>query len=295
MKKLIEAALPLTEINAKTLREKKLAPGHPAHLHLWWGRSPISSVQSALAASLIDAPESDEELKSRLARVQSGEVPEFGKKPTILDPFCGFGGVALAAQSLGLPAVASDLNSVAVMLTKAATEIPAKFANVSPVNHSALRKQYFGTEGLAEDVAYYGNLLREKAWEKLKDIYPNEQEGTPSAWIWARTVKCPNPACGCTMPLASSFILCSKGTNEIWAEPVLQDGAVHFELQHGCCPKEKMSNKVGSQGAVFRCPACGSLTTDAYVKQMGSSHKLGAQMMAISLETEDGIKYIAPS
>lgn len=101
MKKLIEAALPLTEINAKTIREKKLAPGHPAHLHLWWGRSPISSVQSALAASLIDAPESDEELKSRLARVQSGEVPEFGKKPTILDPFCGFGGVALAAQSLG--------------------------------------------------------------------------------------------------------------------------------------------------------------------------------------------------
>ena len=191
-------------------------------------------MQSALAASLIDAPESDEELKSRLARVQSGEVPEFGKKPTILDPFCGFGGVALAAQSLGLPAVASDLNSVA--------------------------------EGLADDVAYYGNLLREKAWEKLKDIYPNEPEGTPSAWIWARTVKCPNPACGCTMPLASSFILCSKGTNEIWAEPVLQDGAVHFELQHGCCPKEKMSNKVGSQGAVFRCPACGSLTTDAYVK-----------------------------
>ena len=145
MKKLIEAALPLTEINAKTIREKKLAPGHPAHLHLWWGRSPISSVQSALAASLIDAPESDEELKSRLARVQSGEVPEFGKKPTILDPFCGFGGVALAAQSLGLPAVASDLNSVAVMLTKAATEIPAKFANVNPVNHSSLRKQYFGS------------------------------------------------------------------------------------------------------------------------------------------------------
>ena len=295
MKKLIEVALPLAEINAKTISEKKFAAGHPANLHLWWGRSPISSVQSALAASLIDAPESDEELKSRLARVQNGEVPEFGKKPTVLDPFCGFGGMPLAAQSLGLPAVASDLNPVAVMLTKASTEIPAKFANLSPVNHLALRKQYSGTEGLAEDVAYYGNLLREKAWEKLKGIYPNEAEGMPSAWIWARTVKCPNPACGCTMPLASSFILYSKGENEIWAEPVLQDEAIHFELKHGCCPKEKKSNKIGSQGAVFRCPVCGSLTTDAYVKQMGSSHELGAQMMAISLETEDGIKYIAPT
>lgn len=295
MKKLIEVAVPLTEINAKTISEKRLAAGHPANLHLWWGRSPISSVQSALAASLIDAPESDEELKSRLVRVQSGEVPEFGKKPTVLDPFCGFGGIPLAAQSLGLPAVASDLNPVAVMLMKAATEIPAKFANLSPVNHLAPRKQYFGTEGLAEDVAYYGNLLREKAWEKLKDIYSNEQEGTPSAWIWARTVKCPNPACGCTMPLASSFLLYSKGKTEIWAEPVLQDGAIHFELKHGCCPKGKKSNKIGSQGAVFRCPVCGSLTTDAYVKQMGSSHELGAQMMAISLETKDGIKYIVPS
>lgn len=295
MKKLIEVALPLAEINAKTISEKKLAAGHPANLHLWWGRSPISSVQSALAASLIDAPESDEELKSRLARVQNGEVPEFGKKPTVLDPFCGFGGMPLAAQSIGLPAVASDLNPVAVILTKAATEIPVKFANLSPVNHSALRKQYSGTEGLAEDVAYYGNLLQEKAWEKLKDIYPNEPEGIPSAWIWARTVKCPNPACGCTMPLASSFILYSKGENEIWAEPVLQDEAIHFELKHGCCPKEKKSNKIGNQGAVFRCPVCGSLTTDAYVKQMGSSHELGAQMMAISLETEDEIKYIVPS
>ena len=93
MKKLIEGALPLVEINAKTISEKKLAAGHPANLHLWWGRSPITSVQSALAASLIDAPESDEELKSRLARVQNGEVSAFGKKPTVLDPFCGFGGV----------------------------------------------------------------------------------------------------------------------------------------------------------------------------------------------------------
>ena len=157
IKKLIEAALPLTEINAKTIREKKLTPGHPANLHLWWGRSPISSVQSALTASLINAPESDDELKSRLARVQSGEVPEFGKKPTILDPFCGFGGVLLAAQALGLPVIAGDLNPVAVMLTKAATEIPAKFSGCPPVNSVSIHKTYSGTEGFAEDVAYYGN------------------------------------------------------------------------------------------------------------------------------------------
>ena len=295
MKKLIEAALPLTEINAKTIREKKLTPGHPANLHLWWGRSPISSVQSALTASLINAPESDDELKSRLARVQSGEVPEFGKKPTILDPFCGFGGVLLAAQALGLPVIAGDLNPVAVMLTKAATEIPAKFSGCPPVNRVSIQKTYSGTEGFAEDVAYYGNWLREKAYEKLKSLYPTEQKGNPSAWIWVRTVKCPNPACGCQMPLASSYILRSRGNEDIWAEPVLQDGAIQFELKTGSCPKEHKSNKIGSQGAVFRCPVCGSLTTDAYVKQMGQAHQIGAQMMAIVLETEGGSRYIAPN
>ena len=263
MKKLIEVALPLAEINAKTIREKKLTPGHPANLHLWWGRSPISSVKSALAASIVDAPESDEELQERLDRVQSGTYTEFGKKPTILDPFCGFGGVLLAAQALGLPVIAGDLNPVAVMLTKAATEIPAKFADRSPVNRTSLEKRYSGTEGLAEDVAYYGDWLRQKAYEKLKALYPKESEGNPSAWIWVRTVKCPNPACGCQMPLASSYVLRSRGNEDIWAEPVAREGTIRFELKTGICPKEHKSNKMGSQGAIFCCPICGCLTTDA--------------------------------
>lgn len=295
MKKLIEVALPLAEINAKTIREKRLAPGHPTNLHLWWGRSPISSVQSALAASIVDAPDNEEELLERLNRVQNGNFTELGNKPTILDPFCGFGGIPLAAQALGLPVVAGDLNPVAVMLTKAVTEIPAKFSGCPPVNRTSIKKSYSGTEGLAEDVAYYGNWLREKAYDKLKSIYPTELEGNPAAWIWVRTVKCPNPACGCQMPLASSYVLRSKGNEDIWAEPVAQEGTVRFELKTGICPKEHISNKIGSQGAIFRCPACGSLTTDAYVKQMGQAHQLGAQMMAIVLETEDGIHYIAPN
>ena len=295
MKKLIEVALPLKEINEKTLREKKIAPGHPANLHLWWGRSPIFSVQSALAASMVDAPESDQELLEQLNRVQCGTYTEWGKKPTIFDPFCGFGGIPLAAQSLRLPVSAGDLNPVAVMLTKAAAEIPAKFADCSPVNCTSLRKCYAGTQGLAEDVAYYGNWLRERAYEKLKDLYPGEPEGIPSAWIWVRTVKCPNPACGCQMPLASSYILRSKGNEETWAEPVCKDGKIAFELKTGRCPEEHRRNKISSNSAVFRCPACGSLTTDAYVKQMGQEHQLSAQMMAIVLETEDGTCYIAPT
>lgn len=295
MKKLIESALPLSRMYAETLHEKKLASGHPANLHLWWGRSPVSSVRSALAASLVDAPESGEELTARLSRVLSGEYTEFGKKPTVLDPFCGFGGIPLAAEALGLPAFAGDVNPVAVMLTKAATEIPMKFSGRRPAHPSALDKRYDGTEGLAEDVRYYGNLLREKAWEKLKDIYPSEEEGMPSAWIWVRTAPCPNPACGCRMPLAGSFLLYSVGGEEIWAEPVVSDKNIRFEIRSGHCPHEARSNKIGNVGAVFRCPFCGALTTDAYVKQQGQAHEIGAQMMAVVLETKEGARYIAPT
>lgn len=295
MKKLIEVALPLKEINANTLREKKYAAGHPANLHLWWGRSPVSSVRSALAAAMIDAPESKDELIERLNRVQSGALPELGKKPTVYDPFCGYGGVPLAAQALGLPVVAGELNPVAVMLTKAAVELPAKFAGHGAVNRLSLDDSGVGAHGLAEDVAFYGEWLCEQAEEKLKDLYPAEEDGVPAAWIWTRTVKCQNPACGYRMPLASSFVLYSKGGNEIWAEPVMRDGKIHFELKSGVCPEERRSNKTSKQGAAFRCPACGSITTDAYVKQMGAERQIGAQLMAIAIETSDGLRYVEPN
>lgn len=295
MKKLIEVALPLKEINEKTLREKKNIVGHPSHLHPWWGRSPVSSVKAALAASMADAPEEEDELSELLNRVTSNVFTEFDKKPVILDPFCGFGGIPIAAQSFGLPVIAGDLNSVAVMLSKAASEIPERFSDCRPVNGNLQKKNYSGTEGLAEDVAYYGNWLREKAYEKLKGIYPTDTEGYPLAWIWVRTVKCPNPACGCEMPLASSYMLYSKEKKEVWVEPTYQDGKIRFELKKGICAKDKRSNKISSLGAVFRCPVCGSLTTDAYVKQMGKNHEIGAQMMAIALETEDGISYTVPN
>lgn len=294
MKKLIETALPLSKVNEKTISERTVA-GHPANLHMWWGRSPQYSSIVSLTAALVDSAETQDEIKSRLDRVLDGNYSEFGDKPIVFDPFSGFGGISLAAQMLGLPVVAGDLNPIAVMLTKAATEIPAKFAGCKPVNDYSLIKDYAGSEGLAEDVQYYGEWLEQKAKEKLKAIYPDEPEGNPAAWIWARTVKCPNPACGCQMPLASSYVLRSKGNEDIWAEPVAQEGTVRFELKTGICPKEHKSNKIGSQGAIFRCPACGSLTTDAYVKQMGQAHQLGAQMMAIVLETEDGLHYIAPN
>src|SRR5579883_3001105 len=139
-----------------------------------------------------------------------------GHPPPLLDPFCGGGSIPLEAQRLGLEAHASDLNPVAVLINKALIEIPPKFAGCPPVNPESrekyLHKEWKGAEGLAEDVRYYGKWMRDEAWKRIGHLYPKVTlpkeygggEATVIAWIWARTVKCPNPACRTQMPLIRS-------------------------------------------------------------------------------------------
>ena len=200
-----------------------------------------------------------------------------GDLPALLDPFAGGGAIPLEAQRLGLEAHAHDLNPVAVMINKAMIEIPPKFAGQPPVNPEAQSRGaltesgWSGAAGLAEDVRYYGEWMKREAFKRIGHLYPKvsvpkEQgggEATVIAWIWARTVKCPNPVCGCDMPLASSFVLSKKKGNEAWIEPVLENGKFRFEIRKGKCPKEKESNKQG-RSAIFCCPACHENTTDKW-------------------------------
>ena len=156
--------------------------------------------------------------------------------PPVLDPFCGGGSIPLEAQRLGLRAFGSDLNPVAVLITKALIEIPPKFAGMPPVNPEWQRKSaqekaatvWSGAKGLAEDVRYYGNWMRDEAEKRIGHLYPKVtitkamtkdrpeltkyvgQQLTAIAWLWARTVECPNPACRVVLPLVKSFALCTK-------------------------------------------------------------------------------------
>ena len=137
--------------------------------------------------------------------------------PPILDPFCGGGSIPLEAQRLGFKAYASDLNPVAVLITKALIEITPKFAG-RPVNPESRKKtghtgSWHRVQGLAEDVRYYGQWIRDEAEKSIGHLYPKvkitsamtkdrpdlkpyaENELTVIAWLWARTVASPNPAC----------------------------------------------------------------------------------------------------
>ena len=226
--------------------------------------------------------------------------------PALLDPFAGGGAIPLEAQRLGLEAHAHDLNPVAVMINKAMIEIPPRFAGQPPVNPDSCAKLdaaggWQGAQGLAADVQYYGEWMKREAFRRIGHLYPKVKvphelgggEATVIAWIWARTVKCPNPACGCEMPLASTFVLSKKKGNEAWVKPIPEGNKIRFEVQSGKCPKEYESFKIG-RSALFKCPCCGEVTTDAYVKQHGKAHELGCQLMAVVGKGKHGRIYLSP-
>ena len=202
--------------------------------------------------------------------------------PPLLDPFCGGGSIPLEAQRLGLEAHGSDLNPVAVLITKALIELPPKFAGMPPVNPDARAElgsdaEWKGAAGLAEDVRWYGEWMRQQAWERIGHLYPQGPNGeTVIAWLWARTVKCPNPACGIEMPLARSFWL-SKTRQRVWVEPVADGNAIRFEVREGGEPT--LDGTVNRSGAV--CVWCGTATPFPHIREQGQRSGLGSQLMAV--------------
>lgn len=244
---------------------------------------------------------------SRVLEAAKAEIMKstHNNPPALLDPFAGGGAIPLEAQRLGLQAHAQDLNPVAVMINKAMIDIPSRFIDRSPINPEGQRitdTVWMGAKGIAEDVRYYGKWMKEEAYRRIGHLYPKVklpkakggEEATVIAWIWARTVKCPNPRCGCIMPLASKFVLSKKRGTKAWIEPLYEDGKFHFKIHEGVCPKDKETLKIG-RGAIFKCPVCLETTSDEYVKEQGKKGLMGSQLMAIVAEGRHGREYVSPS
>lgn len=331
VKKLIEVALPLEKINAEAAHEKMPGIGaHPRGLHLWWARRPLTTARAVIWSSLVDDPSShpeefpteEEQNKERqrlfrileklvewgnsndeeLLKAAKAEIMKStgGNPPALLDPFAGGGAIPLEAQRLGLEAHAHDLNPVAVMINKAMIEIPPRFSGMSPVNPEAQNSMDGNTgwkraAGLAADVRYYGELMKQEAFKRIGHLYPtvkNEQgkERTVIAWIWARTVKCPNPACGCEMPLVKSFDLSTKKGNEASVELIINGTDIQYQVKRG---KAKQEGTICRQGAI--CPCCKGSVDFPYIREYGSNQGFGSQLMALVAEGDRGRLYISPN
>ncbi len=225
--------------------------------------------------------------------------------PVLLDPFAGGGAIPLEAQRLGLEAHAHDLNPVAVMINKAMIEIPPRFSNKAPVNPDSHRMGdvgWIGASGLAEDVRYYGEWMKKEAYKRIGHLYPKVKvpqsqgggEATVIAWIWVRTVKCPNPACGCEMPLAGSFVLSKKKGFQAWVKPYFKDG-LHFNVENGTYDKSVENGTKKGKKALFCCPFCGDgLVNGDYADKEAENGRMGAKLMAIAAEGTHGRIYLTP-
>jgi putative DNA methylase len=243
------------------------------------------------------------------------------KLPAFHDPFAGGGSIPLEAQRLGLESYASDLNPVAVLICKAMIEIPPKFAGKPPVNPESRKKigsqaGWKGAQGLAEDVRYYGKWMRDEAEKRIGHLYPkvevtaemakdrpdlNPYVGkklTVIAWLWARTVKSPNPAFAqVDVPLVSTFVLSTKAGNEAYVEPVIEGGGFRFVAKVGK-PKNEEAVKNGtklSRGANFQCLMSGTPVEGDYIKAEGKAGRMGARIMAIVAEGARGRVFLSPT
>ncbi len=338
-KKLIEVAIPLEKINEASAREKSIRHGHPSTLHLWWARRPLAACRAVLFAQLVDdpsshpdkfpTPEAVEAERKRLFDIieklviwensTNEEVLERarveirkscgGELPPVYDPFSGGGSIPLEAQRLGLPAYGSDLNPVAVMIGKAMIEIPPKFKDMPPVHPGGKeRNHYRNAEGLAEDVRYYGEWMRKKAFERIGHLYPQVDlpkeygggKATVIAWIWARTVPSPDPAFSdVQVPLVSNFLLGTKPKKEAFVRPVIDRAAksIRYEIINGGSAAEREGAKNGTKSgrASFSCLISGSAITPEYIKRMGLQGNIGQSLIAIVAEGNGRRNYLSPN
>ena len=255
------------------------------------------------------------------------ELYDRHKLPAFHDPFAGGGALPLEAQRLGLEAHASDLNPVAVLINKAMIEIPPRFAGREPVNPEVregggagkpllAERKWTGAQGLAEDVRYYGRWMRDQAEKRIGHLYPKVEitdemvrerpdlkpyQGrklTVIAWLWARTVRSPNPAfADVEVPLVSTFMLSTKKGKEAYVEPVVEGRGYRFTVNVGM-PADPEAAKAGTKmarGANFKCLMSGTAIPGDYVKTEGKAKRMGSRLMAIVAEGDRGRVYLPPT
>jgi putative DNA methylase len=314
--KLIEAAIPVTEISKASLADKNRKVGTIKNLHKWFAPMPTPALRAVIFSALVDEPD-DPADRSRLIELVKKLVPDNGMPPpdsvlreaelriqaanpdlpVVIDPFAGAGSTLVEAQRLGLAVAGSDLNPVAVLITRTLVELLPPLAvalpvsPVGPVAHidEVPRKPF---EGLIADLRYYGDQVQQAVKQKLAEVYPSPPSGMAVAWLWARTVPCPNPACGVTVPLFSSPWLSKQKGREATVEVIADDHCVRVVLHRGAGAPGSATKIAGR--ARFACPRCAEPFGEKEIRDAASIKRLGYQLLASCVDTDAGRIFLPP-
>ena len=241
--------------------------------------------------------------------------------PPVCDPFCGGGSIPLEAQRLGLRAHGSDLNPVAVLVSKATCEIPPKFPGRAPVHPDVDGTGgWQGASGLAEDIRRYGKWMRDAAESRIGHLYPKVRvteamaaerndlrpyvgkDLTVIAWLWARTVASPDPMLrDAHVPLVSSFVLSSRGGKQAIVVPTTDHGSGTYQFSvktSGIGTDEYARSRRGTKagrGSNFTCLVSGAPISGDHIKAEGMARRMGARLMAVVAEGTRRRLYLDPT
>lgn len=258
---------------------------------------------------------------------------QYGRPPKVLDPFAGGGSIPLETLRLGCDTYASDYNPVAVFIEKASIEWPWKYgfdislpaSELGRLDQPSVEQLDLPNAGSSEAssvhllgmlVERWASQIERQVKSKIGQFYPveslhdieyaggridHQDEWIPVAYIWARTLPCQNPTCGCVIPLIGTFWLCRKKGRDVAYRPVASpsEGAeVTFELLSGPELKEAIESGFDpASGTVSRanvsCPICGQVTRAAEVRKLARNGAMGKRMVAVVLwhPQETGKRY----
>lgn len=305
-RKLIEVALPLEEINAACKADKDRKTGTIRNLHKWFAPMPLPAWRALLFAALMDDPADearrgeylnlirrlvangadlpDQSDVAEARRILRQEFPN--GLPEVLDPFCGGGSTLLEAQRLGLESRGSDLNPIPVLITRTLTEVLPRVWGQQALQCArpdllVRATDPVGYAGVIANTLHYAELVANRVSEALRHVYPRTEGSTPVAWLWARTARCPNPACGAEAPLVSTWWLSKKAGDLAWIAPEPSTDGVELRViahqRHGSAPA---SPKLG-RGASFACARCHGVLSEEYLIEQGQAGRLGLRMTAV--------------
>jgi adenine-specific DNA methylase len=327
-RRLIEEAFPLKKVSEDAKHEKNVRHGHISTLHIWPARRPLAACRAAIIAALLPDPgdpQERENLCRRIANIthwgtENGPDLEFfrqeirkaysGRAPRVLDMFAGGGAIPLEAMRLGCEVTAIDYNPVAWFILKCTLEYPQRLAGEkwplpkSQVPDSQPKSRQLALRGvelgesqgdLAAHVRWWGNWVLERARQELAPYYPTVNGQPTVAYLWARTIPCPDPACGAEVPLLETLWLCKKKDKRraLRLVPDPKNHRVNFEVW---TPGPKDEVPPGTMaGAKSTCPCCGVQLPKDYIKRCAKEGKLGAQATVVVVDTPKGKEYRLPT
>jgi len=302
-RRLIEEFIPIKEISEESAREKSIRHGHISTLHIWWARRPLVASRAAVFASLVKNPENKEKRKEltkfliELCKWENSNNKQIidkarklilesngGKPPKVLDCFAGGGSIPLEALRLGCETYALDLNPVAYLILLCTLVYPQKYGKpVYQENHGF--KTVTIQNKLAHDVEKWGKWVLEEAKKEIGKFYPNDPDGSiPVAYLWARTVRCPNPNCGAEIPLIRQYWLCNKSNRKVSLKPVVnkKEKRIDFEIVEGKKIDFKPEEGTMKRGSAT-CLVCGHTADGNYIRKESQQGRMGQRMTTVVL------------